>query len=59
METVRVDAAASFEDAYTVSDYDRDFQLYLYTFEQNGLLYTFYFTGAGESEFVMYAIEKA
>ncbi len=59
METVRVDATASLDDAYTVSDYDRDFQVYLYTFEQNGLLYTFYFTGAGESEFVMYAIEKA
>lgn len=59
METVRVDSSASFENVFNVSGYDRDFQMYLYTFEQNGLLYTFYFTGAGESEFVMYAIEKA
>ena len=59
MEQVRIDSTAGFENVFTVSDYDRDFQMYLYTFQQNGLLYTFYFTGAGESEFVMYAIEKA
>lgn len=59
MDQVRIDSTASFENVYAVSDYDRDFQMYLYTFQQNGLLYTFYFTGAGESEFVMYAIEKA
>lgn len=59
MDQVRIESTASFENVFTVSDYDRDFQMYLYTFQQNGLLYTFYFTGAGESEFVMYAIEKA
>ena len=59
MEMVRINSTASFENVFSVSDYNRDFQMYLYTFEQNGLLYTFYFTGAGESEFVMYAIEKA
>ena len=59
MSQVRIKSTASFENVFSVSDYDRDFQMYLYTFEQNGLLYTFYFTGAGESEFVMYAIEKA
>ena len=59
MDQVRIESTAIFENVFTVSDYDRDFQMYLYTFQQNGLLYTFYFTGAGESEFVMYAIEKA
>ena len=59
MDQVRIDSSASFENVFSVSDYGRDFQMYLYTFQQNGLLYTFYFTGAGESEFVMYAIEKA
>lgn len=59
MDQVRIESTASFENVFSVSDYDRDFQMYLYTFEQSGLLYTFYFTGAGESEFVMYAIEKA
>ena len=57
--TVRVEKTAVFENVFEVSDYDRDRQVYLYTFEQDGLLYTFYFTGAGESEFVMYAIETA
>lgn len=59
MEPVRINADADFENVFSVSDYDRDFQMYLYTFEQNGLLYTFYFTEAGASEFVMYAIEKS
>lgn len=56
---VRVDKTASFENVFEVSEYDRNRQVYLYTFEREGLLYTFYFTGAGESEFVMYAIESA
>ena len=58
MDQVQVEYSASFENVFTVSSYDRNFQMYLYTFEQSGLLYTFYFTGAGEPEFVMYAIEK-
>ena len=59
MEQVRIESTATFENVFAVSDYDRDFQMYLYTFQCNGLLYTFYFTGAGESEFMMYALEKA
>ena len=47
------------ENVYAVSAYDRDAQVYLYTFERAGILYTFYFAGAGESEFVMYSMEKA
>ena len=56
---IEIQAAAGLDNVYAVSSYDRDAQMYLYTFEHSGLLYTFYFTGAGESEFVMYAIEKA
>lgn len=59
MTKIQIDAAAGLEDVFDVSGYDQDFQIYIYTFRQNELLYTFYFTGAGESEFVMYAIEKA
>lgn len=59
MTPVRITSTASFENVFAVSEYDRNFQVYLYTFAYNGLLYTFYFTGAGESEFVMYAMEKA
>lgn len=57
LEPVEMDADALFENVLDIEDYDRDHQVYLYTFQQDGLLYTFYFTGAGESEFVMYAIE--
>ena len=44
---------------YIVNSYDEDFQLYIYTYERSGLLYTFYCTGSGMDSFVMYAIELA
>ena len=56
---VKVFFEPGFENVFDVSGYDRDYQLYLYTFEHSGVLYHFYFTDAGESEFLMYAIEKA
>lgn len=56
---VKVSCEPGFENVFDVSGYDRDYQLYLYTFEHSGVLYHFYFTGAGASEFLMYAIEKA
>lgn len=59
VERINVIAEQGLENVYSVSSYDQNFQIYLYTFEKNGLLYTFYFNGAGESEFIMYAIEKA
>lgn len=59
VERINVIAEQGLENVYAVSAYDQNFQIYLYTFEKSGLLYTFYFTGAGESEFIMYAIEKA
>ena len=55
---VDVEASALLENVFSVSGYDRNAQIYLYTCEQEGLLYTFYFTEAGASEFIMYAIEK-
>lgn len=56
---VEIDATEGLENVYAVSGYNRDFQIYIYSFEKDGLLYTFYFNEAGESEFLMYAIEKA
>ena len=56
---VKISTEMGFENVFDVSGYDRDHQLYLYTFEHSGMLYSFYFTGAGESEFLMYAMEKA
>lgn len=59
LESVELKETALFDDVFEIESYDQDFQVYLYTFQQDGLLYTFYFTGAGESEFVMYAVESA
>lgn len=56
---VEMTIETAFENVFNVTEYDQDFQVYLYTFQEEGLFYTFYFTGAGESEFVMYAIESA
>lgn len=59
MEPVSIDGENTLEDVVTVSDYDRDCRMYLYTFEKDGLLYTFYTLGERSAEFVMYAIQKA
>ena len=59
LEKIDLATQATFEDVLSVTSYDRDTQLYIYTYEYNGLLYHFYFTGAGEAEFFMYMMEKA
>lgn len=56
---VDMEASETLDNVFSVSSYNRDYELYLYTFEKEGLLYTFYFTGAGETEFLMYSMEKA
>ena len=56
---VDIKSAASFDNVFSVSDYDQDASVYLYTFERDGLLYTFYSTDAGVPGFLMYAIESA
>lgn len=55
----RVDIATTsiFDNVFTVTGYDTDFQIYIYTYELQGLLYTFYTTGSGTDSFVMYAIQ--
>jgi len=57
LSSVEMVSRMGLEDVWNVSDYDRDYQFYLYTFEKDGLLYSFYFPAAGQSEFVMYALE--
>lgn len=59
MEPIPIDQENTLEDVVTVSGYDKNREMYLYTFERDGLLYTFYTLGEGAAEFVMYAIEKA
>lgn len=54
---ISMEGSASFDEIYTVSRYDQSAQLYLYSYLKDGLLYTFYTAGAGEKNFVMYAVE--
>lgn len=56
---VAMTATESFDDVYAVEDYDKDFQLYIYSYQREGLLYTFYCTDSGVDSFFMYAIELA
>lgn len=49
----------SFDEVFNVSSYDRNHEVYLYTYEQEGLLYTFFTAGAGLSRFLLYQITKA
>ena len=57
--TVEVKSTETFRDVYEVSEYDDDRTVYIYTFELDGLLYTFYTAGGGVSDFKMYSIEVA
>lgn len=59
VSSVEMNTTQAFTDVHDVSTYDKNAQLYLYSFRQDDLMYHFYFTQAGESEFVMYAMEKA
>ena len=38
---IEMEAETIYTDYYRVSDYDKDYYLYLYTFQKDGLLYTF------------------
>lgn len=57
--TVEMQTHSALDNVFSVTGYDRDFQVYLYTFQRDDLLYTFYCTGPGVPGFVMYAIEGA
>lgn len=54
---VSITTSSEFDGVYTVSNYDQDFQVYIYTYIQDGLLYTFYTTGSASERFVMYSIQ--
>ena len=59
MIPIQISAEEGIENVFDVSGYDRDRQLYMYTFMYGGVLYSFYFAAAGESGFLMYTMEKA
>lgn len=56
VEGVGIQATSTYEGVYTVTGYDKDRQMYIYSYERDGLLYTFYCTDAGVDQFFMYAI---
>lgn len=56
---ITISASEGLENVFSVSGYDRNFQVYLYSFERSGLVYTFYFSDESPVRFLMYSIELA
>lgn len=54
---VEMDSSKEFSDVITVSDYDPDYLVYLYTYSADGVSYTF-FCNEKDGKFAMYLIEK-
>lgn len=54
--TINGDWELTFDDAGIVKDYDRDYMLYMYTFEQDGIRYNFYCKDRA-GRFGMYSME--
>lgn len=55
MGTVAMQTAATLDNVYSVTSYDKNFQVYIYTYLADGLVYTFYCPDS-TSDFVMYSI---
>lgn len=55
---VRLTGSQPFEDVTNVTEYDRNHEIYIYTFVAEDLLYTFYCPDGGAAGFSMYAIER-
>lgn len=47
---------SSFDNVYDVSQYDQNYEIYIYSYEMDGLIYTFYCKD-GISDFLMYSVE--
>lgn len=56
---VAMDIMEVFDDVYTVNRYDHNFETYIYVYERDGLLYTFYVANGGESGFQCYSISQS
>lgn len=57
LSPVKLSSTAELDGVYTVSSYDKNSTVYLYTFICDGLLYTFYCQEAGSNTFLMYSIQ--
>lgn len=58
LSSVSISSSSQIQGVYDVSSYDRNATAYIYSYVHEGLLYTFYCTGAGTDSFVFYSIEK-
>lgn len=56
---IALKSSSELDEVYTVSSYDKNATVYLYTFIYDGLLYTFYCPQAGSNDFLMYSIRVA
>jgi hypothetical protein len=54
---VSMEKSAVFDNVFNVTDFDMDYNLYVFSYRNDGLLYTFYCTSASAREFFMYSIE--
>lgn len=59
LESVTITSTADLEGVYTVSSYDRNRSVWIYSFVKDGLVYTLYTTGKNSQTFLMYSIRVA
>ncbi len=55
---VEIDTTSTFDNSFTVTRYDQNVKVYIYSFAQSGMVYTFY-SASASSPFLMYTIELA
>lgn len=55
---VAISTTESFDEVYSVNDFDSDIEMYIYSYRYGGHLYTFYCVGSGVDGFIMYSIES-
>ena len=54
---MEITASETFDQVYHVSAYDKDYELYIYVYKADGLVYTFY-CDSSTSNFSMYAVSQ-
>lgn len=59
LESVKISSTADLDNVYTVSSYDQNRTVYIYSFVKDGLVYTFYCADKSAQTFLMYAIRVA
>jgi hypothetical protein len=59
LPAVSIDAVSTFDGVYNVKSYDTGFELYIYVYSYDGIIYTFYSDGSSSTGFFMYSLELA